>query len=122
MKVLVTGGLGYIGSHTVVDLLNENYEVVIIDNLVNSKIDVLDKIKKITGKDVTFYEYDLCEKEKIEAVFKKEDIKAVIHFAGLKAVGESVLKPLMYYKNNLMSTINLLEVMKDFNVKKIVFS
>ncbi len=122
MKVLVTGGLGYIGSHTVVDLLNENYEVVIIDNLVNSKIDVLDKIKKITGKDVTFYEYDLCEKEKIEDVFKKEDIKAVIHFAGLKAVGESVLKPLMYYKNNLMSTINLLEVMKDFNVKKIVFS
>ncbi len=122
MKVLVTGGCGYIGSHTVVDLLNEGMEVVIVDNLINSKIDVLDKIKKITNKDVTFYKVDLCNKKELKNVFEKEKIDSVIHFAGLKAVGESVEKPLMYYENNLISTLNLLDLMKDFNVKKIVFS
>ncbi len=122
MKILVTGGLGYIGSHTVVELLEEGYEVIIVDNLVNSKREVLDKIKKITGIAVTFYEYDLCDKEKINLVFDKEKIDAVIHFAGLKAVGESVEKPLLYYQNNLISTLNLLEAMQKHNVKKIVFS
>ena len=121
-KILVTGGCGYIGSHTVVDLLNDNYEVVIVDNLVNSKIDVLDKIKKITNKDVTFYQIDLCDKEKLRSVFESEDIESVIHFAGLKAVGESVEKPLMYYQNNLISTLNLLELMGEYGVYKIVFS
>ena len=122
MKVLVTGGCGYIGSHMVVDLLNDNIEVVIVDNLVNSKRDVVDKIKKITNKSVTFYEYDLCDKEKLASVFEKENIDSVIHFAGLKAVGESVEKPLIYYENNLISTINLLNCMKKYNVKKLVFS
>ena len=122
MKVLVTGGCGYIGSHTVVDLLNNDYEVIIVDNLINSKKEVLDKIKKITNKDVTFYEIDLCDKEKLRTVFEKEKFDSVIHFAGLKAVGESVEKPLMYYDNNLISTINLLDLMKEYNVKKIVFS
>ena len=122
MKVLVTGGCGYIGSHTVVDLLNNDYEVIIVDNLINSKKEVLDKIKKITNKDVTFYQIDLCNKDKLREVFKNEKIESVIHFAGLKAVGESVEKPLMYYQNNLISTINLLELMQEYNVKKIVFS
>ena len=122
MKILVTGGCGYIGSHTVVDLLNDGYEVVIVDNLINSKREVIDKIKKITNKDVTFYEIDLCNKDRLREVFEKEDIEAVIHFAGLKAVGESVEKPLMYYENNLISTLNLLDLMKEFKVFKIVFS
>lgn len=122
MKVLVTGGCGYIGSHTVVDLLNSKIDVVIVDNLINSKIEVLDKIKKITNKDFTFYQIDLCDKEKLKDVFKNEKIDAVIHFAGLKAVGESVEKPLLYYRNNLISTLNLLDLMKEYNVKKIVFS
>ena len=97
-------------------------EVIIVDNLINSKKDVIDKIKKITNKDVTFYEIDLCDKEKLRTVFEKEKFDSVIHFAGLKAVGESVEKPLMYYENNLISTINLLDLMKEYNVKKIVFS
>ena len=122
MKILVTGGCGYIGSHTVVDLLKEEMEVVIVDNLINSKIDVIDKIKKITNKDVTFYKIDLCNKEELKHVFEKESIDAIIHFAGLKAVGESVEKPLMYYENNLISTLNLLDMMQEFKVKKIVFS
>ena len=122
MGVLVTGGCGYIGSHTVVDLLNEGYEVVIVDNLSNSKKEVLDYIKKITNKEVTFYEYDLCDKEKLESVFEKEKIDSVIHFAGLKAVGESVEKPLEYYENNLISTLNLLDCMRKYEVYKIVFS
>ena len=122
MRILVTGGCGYIGSHTVVDLLNNDMEVIIVDNLINSKIDVLDKIKKITNKDVIFYEINMCNKEKLREVFEKEHIDSVIHFAGLKAVGESVEKPLMYYENNLISTLNLLDLMKEFNVKKIVFS
>ena len=122
MKILVTGGFGYIGSHTVVDLLNDGLEVVIVDNLVNSKRDVLEKIKKITGKCVTFYEYDLCDMEKLDSIFEKESISAVIHFAGLKAVGESVSIPLKYYQNNLTGTINLLLCMQKYNVKKIIFS
>ena len=122
MKILVTGGTGYIGSHTVVELLNNNYEVVIVDDLSNSKIEVLDKIKEITGKEVQFYEGDVASKELMRHIFLENDIKAVIHFAGYKAVGESVANPLKYYHNNLESTINLLEVMNEFNCKKLVFS
>ncbi len=122
MKILVTGGTGFIGSHTVVELLNNNYEVVVIDNLFNSKKEVIDKIKEITNKDVIFYEGDVCDKNILKTIFKKHKIDAVIHFAGYKAVGESVEKPLMYYKNNIYSTINLCEVMKEHNVKNIVFS
>jgi len=122
MKVLVTGGLGYIGSHTSVELLSAGYEVVIIDNLSNSKIEVKDKIKKITGKDFEVYIGDVQNKELLSTIFNKNKIDAVIHFAGLKAVGESVEKPLMYYRNNLDSTLSLLEVMSEFNVKKIAFS
>lgn len=122
MKILVTGGLGFIGSHTCVELAQKNHEVIIVDNLYNSKEEVLGKIEKITGKTFKLYKYDLVEKEKVEEIFKSNEIDAVIHFAGYKAVGESVKKPLMYYSNNLKSTINLLEVMGKYNVKKIVFS
>lgn len=122
MKVLVTGGMGFIGSHTVVELLENNYEVVIVDNLVNSKIDVLDKIEKITGNRPKFYQYDLCDKELVRKIFSENKIDVVIHFAGLKAVGESCEKPILYYQNNLISTLNLLEVMKEFYCKKLVFS
>ena len=122
MKVLVTGGTGYIGSHTVVELIEHKDEVVIIDNLVNSKKEVVDKIKAITGVKVPFYEEDVRNKEELRKIFKKHKFDAVIHFAGLKAVGESVEKPLEYYDNNLGSTITLLEVMKEFNCKKIIFS
>ena len=102
MNVLVTGGLGFIGSHTVVELLNEGYEVVIIDNLSNSSIDVIDKIKAITGKDFKFYQYDLCDANKVEEVFDENEFSAVIHFAGYKAVGESVQEPIKYYENKSM--------------------
>ena len=122
MKILVTGGLGFIGSHTCVELLNSDYEVVIIDNLSNSSIDVLDKIEKITSKRPKFYEYDVCNKEKVSSIFKENKIDAVIHFAGYKAVGESVSEPLKYYRNNLDSTLTLLEVMKDENCHNFVFS
>ena len=122
MKILVTGGCGYIGSHTVVKLLEEKFEVVIIDNLVNSKREVLDKIKKITGSDVTFYQEDLCNLDALKNIFKKEKFDAIIHFAGLKAVGESVQIPLRYYQNNLISTMNLLSCMQEYGVKKLVFS
>ncbi len=122
MKVLVTGGCGYIGSHTTTLLLKENIDVVIIDNLSNSKIDVLDKIREITGKSVTFYQEDLCNLDRVRSIFKKEKFDAIIHFAGLKAVGESVSKPLLYYQTNLISTMNLLTCMKEFSVKKLVFS
>ena len=122
MKILVTGGTGYIGSHTCVELLENNYEVVIIDNLSNSKIEVVDYIKQITNKDVTFYEGDVADKELVRKIFKENEISAVIHFAGLKAVGESVKKPLLYYRNNLDTTLTLCEVMNEFNCKKIVFS
>ena len=122
MKILVTGGTGYIGSHTVVELLNNNYEVVIIDNLSNSKKDVIDKIEEITKKQVKFYEDDVCDKKALTRIFKENKIGAVIHFAGYKAVGESCEKPLMYYRNNIDSTLTLLEVMNEFGVKKIAFS
>ena len=122
MKILVTGGTGYIGSHTCVELINAGYDVVIIDNLSNSKEDVVDKIKKITNHDVKFYKGDCCDKDILEKIFNENKIDAVIHFAGLKAVGESVRMPLMYYRNNLDSTLTLLEVMNKFNCKKIVFS
>lgn len=122
MKILVTGGTGYIGSHTSVELLNSGYEVIIIDNFSNSKSDVLDRIKKITNKEFAFYEGDVCDKDILTKIFTENKIDAVIHFAGHKAVGESVAKPLMYYRNNLDSTLSLLEVMNNFNCKKIVFS
>ena len=122
MKVLITGGCGYIGSHTAVRLLESGEEVVIIDNLINSKIDVLDKIKEITGKNITFYQEDLCNLEELRKIFKEEKFDAVIHFAGLKAVGESVEIPLRYYQNNLVSTMNILSCMQEFNVLKLVFS
>ena len=123
MSILVTGGTGYIGSHTVVQLLNAGHEVIIVDNLSNSKICVLDRIEAITGKRPTFIKCDLCDKEALIKVFEKHtDIDSVIHFAGLKAVGESCEFPLMYYNNNLLSTINLLECMIKFSVYRIVFS
>lgn len=122
MKILVTGGCGFIGSHTCCELLDNDYEVVVIDNLSNSKEDVIDKIKKITNKDLKFYKGDLCDKELVDKIFKTENIDAVIHFAGLKAVGESVKKPLLYYRNNIDSTLTLLEVMSKYNCKKLVFS
>lgn len=122
MKVLVTGGTGYIGSHTVVELLESEHEVVIVDNFSNSDPSVLDKISMITDKEFTFYEGDVCDKKFLEDVFSKEKIDAVIHFAGYKAVGESVEKPLMYYQNNLGSTLNLLAVMEENNVYNFVFS
>ena len=122
MKVLVTGGTGYIGSHTCVELLNAGYDVVIIDNLSNSKEEVVNKIKEITGKSVKFYKGDCCDKEILTKIFNENKIDSVIHFAGLKAVGESVSMPIKYYRNNIDSTLTLLEVMNKFNCKKIVFS
>ncbi|WP_312247897.1 UDP-glucose 4-epimerase GalE [Streptococcus parasuis] len=122
MSILVTGGAGYIGSHTVVELIKLGKEVVIVDNLSNSSILVLDRIEEITGKRSTFYELDVADKAALRSVFEKESIEAAIHFAGYKAVGESVEKPVMYYENNIMSTLALVEVMAEFGVKKIVFS
>ena len=122
MKVLVTGATGYIGSHTVVELLDNNYEVVGLDNFSNSKREVVDKIKEITHKDFKFYECDMLNKEALENIFKENEIDAVIDFAAFKAVGESVSKPVEYYSNNVSSILTLLSVMKEFNVKKIVFS
>ena len=120
--ILVTGGTGYIGSHTCVELLKNGYEVVIVDNLSNSSNDVVDRIKKITNKDLKFYFGDVSDKELLRRIFTENKIDAVIHFAGYKAVGESVKLPLKYYDNNLYSTICLCEVMKEFSCKKIVFS
>ena len=122
MSILVTGGAGFIGSHTVVELLNAGKEIVIIDDFSNSKPEVLDKIKEITGKDFKFYEINYLDKESLEKVFEENDIEAVINFAGFKAVGESVKKPLKYYHNNVSGAIILLEVMEKYNVKKFVFS
>lgn len=122
MSILVTGGAGYIGSHTVVELLNMGKDVVIVDNLSNSSILVLDRIKEITGKRPKFYQIDISNKELLRNVFEKEKIEAVIHFAGFKAVGESVKYPVMYYENNIMSTLSLIEIMTEYDVKKIVFS
>ena len=122
MRVLVTGGLGYIGSHTVVELINNGDEVVIIDNLSNAKKEVIDKLKEITGKDIKLYIDDVCDREALRKIFKENKIDAVIHFAGYKAVGESVEKPLMYYRNNIDSSLTLLEVMEENKVRNIVFS
>ena len=122
MAVLLPGGAGYIGSHTAVELLNSGKEIVIIDNFSNSKAEVLEKIKKITGKDFKFYEMDYRDKEKLEKVFTENDIEAVLNFAGYKAVGESVQKPIEYYDNNINGALALLEVMKKHNVKKFIFS
>ena len=105
MTILVTGGTGFIGSHTCVELIDAGYDVVIIDNLSNSKKDVVSYIEKITGKKVVFYENDVCDKEALRNIFKENKIDAIIHFAGYKAVGESVMKPLMYYRNNLDSCV-----------------
>lgn len=122
MSILVTGGAGYIGSHTCVELLNAGYDVVVVDNLYNSCEEALERVKKITGKDLTFYEADILDKEALIKIFEKENIESVIHFAGLKAVGESVAKPLEYYHNNITGTLTLCDVMRSFGVKNIVFS
>ena len=123
MNILLTGGIGYIGSHTIVELLrDDNNSVVVIDNLVNSRKEVKDIVEKITGKSIKFYEGDLVNFEDIDKVFKNEKIDAVIHFASLKAVGESVEKPLEYYNNNIIGTLNLLTSMRNHNVKKFIFS
>ncbi len=122
MSVLVTGGAGYIGSHTAVELLNSGKDVVIIDNFSNSKPEVLDKIKEITGKDFKFYEIDYLDREALEKVFEENEIEAVLNFAGFKAVGESVAKPIEYYANNVSGALVLLDTMKKYNVKTFVFS
>ncbi|WP_102348290.1 UDP-glucose 4-epimerase GalE [Bacillus sp. Marseille-P3661] len=122
MKILVTGGTGYIGSHTCVQLVEAGYDIVIVDNLSNSNRKVLDRIKSITGKDVKFYEVNLLDKVELDSVFAKHQPDAVIHFAGLKAVGESVQMPLHYYHNNMTGTLVLCEVMEKHNVRKMVFS
>ena len=122
MNILVTGGLGFIGSHTCVELLNAGYNVVVVDNLSNAKIEVKDYIQKITGKEIVFYQEDVCNKDAIIQIFDENTIDAVIHFAGYKAVGESVSKPLKYYQNNIVSTLVLCEVMKQKGCKKFVFS
>ena len=123
MSVLVTGGAGYIGSHTVVELLDEGYDVIVVDNFVNSSPKALDNIKKITGKDFKFYEADLLDRPAMKKIFdENKDIDSVIHFAGLKAVGESVEKPILYYENNVGGTLVLVDEMSKHGVKKIVFS
>ncbi len=122
MKILVSGGTGFIGSHTCVELLNAGHEVVIFDNLYNSGEDVVEKIETITGKTVIFYKADMLNKAEIRSIFEQHTFDAVIHFAGLKAVGESVQKPLLYYQNNLTGTLNLCELMEEFGCKRIIFS
>ena len=122
MKVLLTGGTGYIGSHAAIELIEQGYEIEILDNLFNSKITVLDDIAKITGVRPVFHQVDLLDKKTLDGVFERGEFDLVIHFAGLKAVGESVEKPLKYYENNVGGTINLLESMKKYGVKKIIFS
>ena len=122
MSILVTGGAGFIGSHTVVELLNRDYDVVIIDNLCNSNAKAIERIKQITRKSPVFYQKDVRDEAALEEIFTKENIEAVIHFAGLKAVGESVAKPLEYYRNNLESTLALCEVMRRHDCKSFIFS
>ncbi|MDD7389333.1 MAG: UDP-glucose 4-epimerase GalE [Lachnospiraceae bacterium] len=122
MAILVTGGAGYIGSHTCVELLNEGYEVVVVDNLYNSSRKAIERVEEITGRHVTFYEADILDREAMEMIFTKESIDSVIHFAGLKAVGESVAKPLEYYYNNITGTLVLCDVMRKHGCKNIVFS
>jgi UDP-glucose 4-epimerase len=122
MRVLITGGAGYIGSHTCIELLEAGHEVIVVDNLCNSKEVALDRVKKITGKDIKFYQINVLDKSELEKVFENEKIDAVIHFAGLKAVGESVAIPLSYYHNNLTGTFVLCELMRKYEVKNFVFS
>ena len=122
MSILVTGGTGYIGSHTSVELIKQGYDIVIADNLSNSKADVIDKIEKITGKRPAFYQVDILDRAGLENIFSAHNIDAIIHFAGKKAVGESVQQPLMYYHNNITGTINVLEAMLKFGCRKFVFS
>lgn len=122
MSILVTGGAGYIGSHTCVEMLNAGKDVVVIDNLDNSNKESISRVEKITGKKIKFYQNDVRDRDALKKIFTENNIEAVIHFAGLKAVGESVKKPIMYYTNNLESTLTLIEVMTEFNVKNIVFS
>lgn len=122
MKILVTGGAGYIGSHTVVELQNAGYDVVVVDNLSNSNSESLKRVAKITGKDVTFYEADILDRNKMNEILDKENVDACIHFAGLKAVGESVAKPWEYYENNIAGTLTLVDVMRQHGVKNIIFS
>ena len=121
-NILVTGGAGYIGSHTCVELLEKGFNVIVVDNLCNSSEESLKRVEQITKKEIKFYNVDCCDYEKFEEVFKENKIDAVIHFAGLKAVGESVSKPLMYYQNNLTSTLNLIELMEKYNCNNLVFS
>ena len=120
--ILVTGGAGYIGSHACVELLNAGYKVVVVDNLSNSKVESLARVKEITGKAPIFYEADICDKSTLIEIFSKHNISAVMHFAGLKAVGESCKMPLKYYKNNVYGSLILTEVMEEFNVKNMIFS
>ena len=122
MAILVTGGAGYIGSHTVVELQDAGYDVVVVDNLSNSSRKSLERVEKITGKAVPFYEVDILDREGLNAVFEKEKIDSCIHFAGLKAVGESVAKPWEYYENNIAGTLTLVDVMRKHGVKNIIFS
>ena len=122
MSFLITGGAGYIGSHTCIEMQNAGYDVVVVDNLDNSSSESLKRVEKITGKTIKFYKMDVRDKEALRRIFIENNIEAVIHFAGLKAVGESVHKPIVYYDNNLINTITLLEVMNEFDVKKLVFS
>ena len=122
MSILITGGAGFIGSHTCVELLNKGMDVVVIDNLVNSKAKAIERVEQITGKHVDFYAEDVRDRRVLDEIFEKHDINCVIHFAGLKAVGESVRLPLEYYDNNLFSTVTLCEAMRDHGVKNIVFS
>lgn len=122
MTILVTGGAGYIGSHTAVELLNSGYEIVILDNLSNSQMESINRVKELTGKDFPFFQYDLVNRRDVESLFEKYKFEAVIHFAGLKAVGESVKVPLRYYQNNVTGTVNLCDAMAKYHVKKLVFS
>lgn len=122
MSILITGGTGYIGSHTCVELLNSGHQIVVIDNLCNSKLEVLNRIRLITKRHITFYQGDLLNKTVLTEIFEKENIETVIHFAALKSVEESVTKPLLYYQNNVLGMINLLEVMELFQVKNMVYS
>ena len=122
MAILVTGGAGYIGSHTCIELLDAGYDVVVLDNLSNSSEKSLDRVAQITGKQVPFYKVDILDKEGMNEIFEKESIDSVIHFAGLKAVGESVAKPLEYYHNNITGTLMLCDVMRSHGVKNIIFS
>ncbi|MBR4762336.1 MAG: UDP-glucose 4-epimerase GalE [Clostridia bacterium] len=122
MAILITGGAGYIGSHTCLEMLESGYEVVVVDNLSNSNKIAVDRVEKITNKSIEFYDADVRDKAALRKIFKENSIEAGIHFAGLKAVGESVREPVMYYDNNLISTLSLVEVMSEFGVKKIVFS